>query len=266
MKGGNVNINLIKERIIKTPTSTRFIEIDMLRGLAIFLMIFGHILWDLDYFGLFPMNYAVYSLLQKTVPPLFFLLVGISIIVNKKKAEEKPFFNENIYYKNLILRGLKVFSLGMILTIGSLIYIPEKAVIFGVLHCIGVSIILTALFLKFKTSALPFSLLILFSGTFISQFVFEKPTFFHLMVGLHQTNVWMYTIDYFPLIPWFGICLLGVVIGDFLYSGSKRRFHMPDLSKYKPVIIFQWLGKHSLIIYLVHQPIIGGVLLLFIWL
>ena len=123
--------------IIKTPSSNRFIEIDLLRGLAISLMIFGHILWDLDYFGLVSMNNSIYAVLQKTVPPLFFLLVGMSLIVSKKRVEFKTEQDENKYYKGLVLRGLKIFSLGMVLTLFSMIFIPDRVVLFGVLHCIG---------------------------------------------------------------------------------------------------------------------------------
>ena len=67
------------------PSPQRFIEIDMLRGLAIILMVIGHIFWDLDYFGLAPMNNAYYNILHKPVPPLFFLLVGIGLVVSRKK-------------------------------------------------------------------------------------------------------------------------------------------------------------------------------------
>jgi uncharacterized membrane protein len=229
-------------------------------------MIFGHILWDLDYFGLAPINNSIYSILTKTVPTLFFLLVGISLIVSKKKIENKPVNYEKNYYKHLILRGLKIFCLGMIITIGTLLFIPEKAVVFGVLHCIGLSIVLSGPFLKYRKYTLLFGFLIIFAGTILAQYPVDNPTVFHLTLGLHQTNVWRYTIDYFPLIPWFGVCLIGIVIGDWLYCGDKRIFRMPDLSRYRPVKIFQWAGRHSLVLYLLHQPVIAGILSIFIYL
>jgi len=254
----------VKEKSSHMSHSVRFFEIDMLRGLAIILMIFGHILWDLDYFGIAPMNNVVYSIIQKVVPPLFFLLVGVSLIVTAKKMENINPKNERKYYLNTISRGLKVFNLGMILTIGSLIFIPDKPVFFGVLHCIGLSIILSAIFLKFRKYNLLIALLLIFAGTIISQQYIENPTSFQLLIGLHSADIWSYTVDYFPLLPWFGICLLGIVIGDWLYSGENRRFRMPDLSKYAPVKIVQWFGKHSLTIYLLHQPIIAGVMFAFL--
>jgi len=73
-----------------------------------------------------------------------------------------------------------------------------------------------------------------------------------------------YTIDYFPLLPWLGVCLLGIALGDIMYKDNKRRFPLPDLSKYRPSKLFSWLGQHSLAIYLLHQPVIAGVLFLFL--
>ncbi len=248
---------------IHAPGSKRFIEIDMLRGLALLLMIFGHILWDLDYFGMVPMNNTIYTILQRIVPPLFFLLVGMSLIVSKKKIEDKSIDAQNRYYQNLILRGLKIFSLGMIITTGTLIFIPEKVVLFGVLHCIGLSIVISVPFLKYRNYNLLFAIIILFAGSFFAHFHVEAPTYAHLMIGIHQVDLWSYTLDYFPLIPWFGFCLMGVVIGDWLYSGNERRFRIPDLSKYRPAKLIQWFGRHSLIIYLIHQPIIAGALTLY---
>ena len=250
--------------VMRKPSPQRFFEIDMLRGLAIILMVFGHILWDLNYFGLIPINNAIYSFLQKTVPPLFFILVGISLIVSRKKAEAKTQMDEKEYYKRLFVRGLKIFGLGMMLTIFSLIFIPEKPVYFGVLHCIGLSVLLSAPFLKYKDYALPASIFILLLGNIIVYYPVENPTVAHLMMGFHQSDIWRYTVDYFPLIPWFGLTLLGIVVGDWLYCGDKRRFQMPDLSKYRPAKLLQWAGQHSLGIYLLHQPIIAGALTVFI--
>jgi len=258
-----LNLVHLKNKIFQIPSSQRFIELDMLRGIAIILMIFGHIFWDLDYFGLMPINSGIYSILQITVPPTFFLLVGISLVVSKKRIENITLKDEKSYYKRLIFRGLKIFGLGMILTIITLFFIPEKPVFFGVLHCIGLSVILSAPFLKYRKYNLLFAIMILFASLVVAEYNLENPTIFHLAIGIHQTNVWSYTVDYFPLLPWFGVCLLGVIIGDILYSGNERKFRMPDLSRYRPAKIFQWCGQHSLMIYLIHQPVIAGALSIF---
>ena len=109
-----------------------------------------------------------------------------------------------------------------------------------------------------------FAIFIILVSFPLSNLIFDNPTAFHLALGLHQVNLWSYTIDYFPLIPWFGVTLLGLTLGELLYKENKRRFHFPDLSKYKPVTMISWMGKHSLAIYLIHQPVIAGTISLFL--
>lgn len=226
-------------------------------------MIFLHIIWDLDYFGITSINNEVYKF-QKIVPALFFLLVGICLVASKNRKIHLPSYNEKKYNLHLILRGLKIFSLGMIITTITLILLPDKPIMFGVLHCIGFCIILSIPFLKLKPAyAVISAVTIILLGLIMAMLPMEDPTMVHLAAGLHQAGVSTYTIDYFPLFPWFGITLLGITLGNILYKDNKRRFRFPDLSKYKPVTMFSWMGQHSLAIYLLHQPVIAGVLSLY---
>ena len=248
--------------IHKTNTS-RFIELDLLRGLALMIMVLAHILWDLDYYKLVPLNKQVYSIFQDITPNLFFILIGMCVIVSLKKKTFQNLTEENNYYKHTVFRGLKIFCLGILLTEATMIFIPEKPIMFGVLHCIGLSLVLSVPFLKYRNYNVLFSMIFISLGIILNQIIVEKPTILHLAIGLHQEGTWKYTLDYFPLFPWFGICLLGVVLGDWLYCGDKRAFKFPDLSKYRPAKLFSWIGQHSLGIYLAHQPVIAGVLILY---
>jgi uncharacterized membrane protein len=67
-------------------------------------------------------------------------------------------------------------------------------------------------------------------------------------------------VDYYPLFPWFGIALLGAFAGLTLYPGGIRGFSLPDLSEKTPIRGLTFLGRHSLLIYLVHQPILLAIL------
>lgn len=258
------NLNIFTGTTSRTR-SNRFMELDLLRGFAIIFMIFLHIIWDLDYFGIMPINTAVYKF-QKIVPAMFFVLVGMCLIVSRNRQINKPSFDEKKYDKHLLLRGLKILSLGMVITLITMIFLPDKPIFFGVLHCIGLSIIFSIPFLKLKSYNLLFGALIIITGLIINLFPVEDPTILHLAIGFHQSDVAQYTIDYFPLLPWFGISLVGIAFGNILYRDNERRFKMPDLSRYKPAKIFSWLGQHSLAIYLVHQPIIAGALTVFLFL
>ncbi len=252
-----MNLHNLNNPINKTH-SHRFIELDILRGFAIAIMIFYHLLWDLDYFGLVPLNNGMYQS-NRYFPPIFLLLVGICLAISTNKRQ-----TPNERTKRLLIRGSWIFTLGMVLTSITLITMPDKPILFGVLHCIGLSIILSIPFLKFKSYNIIFALVIILMGSIVGSFTVENPTILHLAIGFHQAGIWDYTIDYFPLLPWFGVILVGIALGNFLYKDNKRRFEIPDLSKYKPATIFSWLGQHSLIIYLLHQPIIAGTLFIFV--
>ncbi len=72
----------------------------------------------------------------------------------------------------------------------------------------------------------------------------------------------MYSVDYFPVFPWFGVFLIGIFLGNVLYPKYERRIQIPDLSRFFVVRFFCFLGRHSLTIYLLHQPIL--ILLLYV--
>ena len=245
-------------KVKRKKTSHRFPELDALRGCAITLMIFLHIIWDLDYFGIMPLNRDLYQI-QFVCPFLFLLLVGICLSVNYGRAQKGY-----TIHTRLLFRGFKIFLLGVALTGITFVVFPDRPILFGVLHCIGCSIMLSVVFLRLKTYAVIPAVGIIVVGLFFGTLAVTDPTVIHLAVGLHQENVWSTTIDYFPLFPWFGVTLLGLAVGNVLYKDNKRQFRLPDLTRYKPVNMMSWLGKHSLLIYLLHQPIIAGMVHLYL--
>jgi uncharacterized membrane protein len=186
------------------------------------------------------------------------------LVVSKNKKLNLPRDKQKEYNLYVVLRGLKIFSLGMIITSITLLFMPDKPIIFGVLHCIGLSIVFSVPFLKFKYYNILFAALIIIAGLIIGEYAVENPTAIQLAFGLHQANLAEYTIDYFPLLPWFGVTLLGIAFGDWFYKDNKRRFTFPNLSNYKPFSVFSWMGRHSLAIYLLHQPVIAGILSLYL--
>jgi len=238
--------------------SQRFIELDILRGFAILFMIILHLFWDLDYFGILPLNTNLYSL-NIIIPVIFFLLVGICQSVNNNKYYDQP---KKMYIRT-IQRGLWILNLGILFTLLTAVFLPDKPILFGVLHCIGCCLILSTLLLRFKSTNIIIATLVIVTGLALGFFyTTENPNMVELAAGIHEPNIAAHTIDYFPILPWFGVCLLGITLGNILYKDNKRRFPLPDLSTYKPTKLFSWLGQHSLAIYLIHQPIIAGCLTL----
>jgi len=244
----------------KKHKKSRFIELDFLRGFAIAHMIILHLLWDLNYYGIF--NF--FPVIQKTniiVQIMFFTIVGICLSIGFNKTDENK---RDKLYLHLLKRGAWIFSLGLVITAVTLVFMPDRPIILGVLHCIGLCIILSIPFLKFQNKNIIIANILIISGIIIGSFNFQNPTLLHLLIGFHPADLWTYTIDYFPLLPWLGVTLLGVSIGNILYSGNERRFKLPDLSVFHSIRFVSWLGRNSLIIYLIHQPFIVAVLTLYL--
>ena len=155
-------------------------------------------------------------------------------------------------------RGLKVFSWGLIITLLTWIFLREGFIIFGILHLIGISIILAYPFLKLLYWNLLIGLFCIFLGAYLKGFVFN----FYWLSWLGFRPAQFYSVDYFPLLPWFGVVLIGIFFGNLLYLDHSRRFQFVDLSFFSGIKVFCFLGKHSLLIYLLHQPLIIAVLFL----
>ncbi|MFO7676860.1 MAG: heparan-alpha-glucosaminide N-acetyltransferase [Thermoplasmatota archaeon] len=245
--------------IKKKNSPDRFIELDILRGLGIIAMIIFHLLWDLDYFGILELNRTIYGT-NIVFQLLFFVLVGITLSVQFNK---KPDFSSDVY-KKIMFHGIWIFSLGVCISFVTFLVIPEHPVIFGVLHCIGLSILLSIPFLRLKQVNLFIAMPVIAIGFFIRQYHIANPSFGHFLIGFYQPNVWQYTLDYFPILPWFGIVLFGIGLGNVLYKDNKRRFRVPHFIHCKPGIIVSVLGKHSLVVYFCHQPIMIGALSLYV--
>jgi uncharacterized membrane protein len=159
-----------------------------------------------------------------------------------------------------IKRGLWIFSLGIVITIITWFFVGKGFVVFGVLHCIGISIILAYPFLKLRFSNLIIGIILVVFGITLKILTFN----FYWFIWLGFKTPSFYTIDYFPLLPWFGVVLIGIFIGKSFYPEYKRVFELKDLSGLKPVSFLCHLGKHSLVIYFLHQVVILSIIYLYL--
>jgi len=245
---------------VKKPTSDRFWEVDFLRGIAIIMMVIYHVLFDVTFLHLYYINLSSIPVLLFLYPigTMFLLLVGVSLTLSYSRVKET--LTPRQRQKKFILRGLWIFGGGMLVTLGTWLYLKEGYVVFGVLHCIGVSIILAYPLIRYRVYPLVLGIICVIVGIFL-QLVVVVDFPWLLWLGLIPNN--FYTVDYFPLLPWFGVILIGIFIGNSLYQNNKRRFKIKDLSHFIVVRGVCFLGRHSLLIYLIHQPIIVALLTLF---
>ncbi len=222
----------------------RFWEIDFFRGLAVVLMILFNYAFALDYLGVYTLTegWLFWWLFPRVVASMFIFLAGISLTIG---------YSRNKRISRHIRRGLWIFSWGIVLTIITWLFLPAGTVWFGILHFIGLSVIISLLFIKLRPKHLPaVALIFLLIGTYLNNLAVDFSWL--LWLGVMPYN--FSTLDYFPILPWFGIFLIGMAFGKTFYANGKRAFGLrrePSISK-----LLNFLGGHSLFIYLLHIPVL----------
>lgn len=239
--------------------SDRLWEVDMTRGIAILMMVVYHFMWDLR--GLAGYDINVYTgfwhIWQQITANLFIGIVGVSLTLSYGRARSKDGTITTRWGK-YALRGAVVFSWGVVVSIVTYFVDPSHYVRFGILHLIGVSIIIAYPFLRFRWLNLILGLSLLLLGQIIPLFGLNSPWLVPLGLNAYPQQAF----DYFPLIPWFGVVLLGIFVGNSLYTDGQRRFPLPNIATAPGISTLRLLGQNSLLIYLIHQPIMIVILIL----
>ncbi len=212
-------------------TNQRFWELDALRGFAVITMILFHLIFDLRLFaGIDLLSGEAWFWIPRLIGGSFIFLAGIALTLSKQKP---------------LKRGLQIFSWGLLITATTYLFFPEGTIWFGILHFIGLGIIVVQPFLKEDT--LFWAGLTIVTGVWLENLVFNHPWL--LWLGFRTQN--FYSFDYYPLLPWIGVMLLGMWFSKKFYSKRKRvSMNAPILNE------LQWLGRHSLLVYLMHQPVL----------
>ncbi|NMA02069.1 MAG: DUF1624 domain-containing protein [Clostridia bacterium] len=221
-----------------TGAKNRINELDFLRGLAIILMIYFHLIYDLREFYDYPFVYSegINYYVGKCSALLFITLTGISCSFSRSN----------------IKRGLRILLYAFLITFVTYWLFPESYINFGILHFLGVSILLHMYFKKIQ----PLALFLLGTLTIIVGIIFAKiqvTTGFLFPLGL-LTSVYS-SLDYYPLFPYFGFFLYGIAFKKVLYPYNQSLIAYPLKNNF-----ISKLGRHSLFIYLVHQPLLLGIL------
>lgn len=247
----------VQEKATGVEGAKRFWEVDLLRGLAILMMVTYHVSFDLNYFGVYPIEVTSggWRIFQRIIGTLFVSLVGVSLSLSYSRARQKQGPKTWLFPKYL-KRGLWIFAWGLGITVATLVAVPQGVIVFGVLHLIGFSIIAAYPFFRLRAWNLVAGAIVIAIGSLLQQFTFDTSWLVWLGLMPHQ----YFTLDYFPIFPWFGVVLVGMGIGSLVYAGYRRRFSLGDLSGLPLVRQVGFLGRHSLVIYVVHQPLIIFVL------
>jgi uncharacterized membrane protein len=227
----------------------RLWQVDASRGLALTFMLVSNFVTDLQYFKGYSSFGNVWFAFAQITAFMFIFIVGFSLVLSYNRAvkENKATFGK--YLK----RGLWIFGLGLLITFVSYLFIGADYIRWGVLSLIGTSIILTYPFLKAKPIwPAVLGLLFIIAG----WIAWHMTVTTNLLLPIGFTTASFSSVDYFPLLPWFGVALLGIFFAKAFYS--KISSFQTQKPKLKPLC---WLGRHSLLIYLIHQPIFLALLM-----
>lgn len=228
----------------------RIWELDAFRGFCILGVIAVHFVYDLvELYGILDWQYPpIFSLVQDWGGVLFVALSGICVTLGHRSLK----------------RGLVVFGCGMLIsavTFGMTFFGFHKSIIiyFGVLHCLGVCMLLWPLFRKLPTWTLAvLGIALMIPGLQLWGHALVDHLWL-LPLGFLPPN--FSTSDYFPLLPNLGYFLLGAVLGRTLYRNKTTLF--PMVKETNPLVRFFCIcGKASLPIYMLHQPILNGICML----
>lgn len=233
----------------------RIWELDFIRGFCILLMIVDHALYDLAYiFGIqwarAFFSWPVRSVAWWVAVFCFVAISGISSTLSRSNLK----------------RGLQLAGVALALTLATALMdkIAGQSDVFiirfGILHMLAVCMLVYPL-LKNMSTALRTTLGLGLAAIGIYFVNSPLKAAGYLAGALVKSKGAFYSSDYFPLLPWLGFFIIGSVIGVTLYKNRKSLISEPKPSKVKTIVEFA--GKYSLFFYVLHQPVIYGILTLF---
>lgn len=215
--------------------------LDAWRTLAIALMIVYHFLYDLYIFGVLSaaqLFFAPLNILERFICCSFILLAGASAR----------------FSRNNLRHGLIVLAAGLVVEIGAAV--AGQTIRFGVLMLLGSSMVLYHFLGKYLQKWQPVDLTVTCIGLYIftDWWTGVTPVSAGWLYPLGLTSPGFYSADYFPLLPWFFLFLIGTVLGGWCLEHRENRLLTVSLPK-----ALTWPGRHSLIIYVLHQPVLYGI-------
>jgi uncharacterized membrane protein len=228
------------------PQPQRIVAIDVLRGVAIVAMIVYHFSFDLRMFGITQSDFEHdwrWIAARSAILGTFLLVAGVSLLLADRAGTTRADFWRRV--------GM-IVGCALIVSGASYVMFPRTFIWFGVLHAIAVSLVLAQPLVRRPRVALVVGIAVVAAGL-----AFSHPAFDNRYLGwIGFMTERPPTEDYVPLFPWSGLVLIGIALADLL---DRRAFAaLAPLARAPRALV--WLGRHSLLVYMVHQPILIGAL------
>ena len=224
--------------------------LDVLRGVAIAAMIVYHFFFDLEFFGFgdFGVTEAPgWIVFVRTIPASFLVIAGISLYLAH---------HNGMHWRNFWWRIGYLVAAAMLVTVISYLADPEAMIWFGILHCIAASSVIGLAFLRVPLPVIILAAAVVLIAPLFATPALNAPVLLWLGLGTEAPP----SNDYNPLFPWFAFMLMGIAIARLLAPHAAKAVW----AYWKPIDpltrTLALAGRHSLLIYLLHQPVMMAAL------
>lgn len=227
----------------------RFAIVDIVRGVAIIAMIAYHLCWDLSYFRFISADVGYdlqWVVIARTILTLFLFLVGVGLVLGHGRG---------MRWRAFWKRWLWVLAGAGAITVATWFAFPDSFVYFGVLHAIALFSLLALPFIR-APLWLPIVVALVVIGL---HFVYADALFNDkLFSWLGFWQVPPPANDLVPVFPWFGVVLVGIVATRLVLASAMAARLAAINPRGRLAHILAFMGRWSLLIYLLHQPILLG--------
>ncbi len=220
--------------------------LDIFRGFAILSMILYHFTYDLNYFRIISidMNHTFgFLFVRYSIMSMFLLSVGMSLALAHKNS---------IRWVAIRKRIIQLGLASLLVTIATYIVFPNAWVYFGILHFVLFASLIVLPLLKFPKVTFFLTLFILLGSA--SKLLHLHGLYNFLQVPLSLPT---HSEDLVPLFPWLAVILLGILIVQYNYHQKIFEYKIFNMNSFINKILKK-MGQNSLLIYLIHQPILFG--------
>lgn len=234
------------------PARLRLDRLDALRGIALIAMTTFHFAWDLEFFGYAPAGMTSQPLFKwyaRGIAFSFLVIAGFSFALAHRNG-----VNRGTFAKRLAQIG----GAALLISVGTWFATPDRFVFFGILHQIAAAALISALFLRANVAMtlVAAAAVALLPHVFRHE-IFNEPWFWWTGLGTIQPQ----TNDFVPVFPWTAYVLLGLALGKIALS--RQFLSAPPATapvRSSPGRGLAFIGRHSLIYYLTHQPALFALL------
>ena len=217
--------------------------LDVLRGSAIAMMFVYHFCYDLSYYGLAQFDFYQtqgWVYFRIVIVSSFLLVAGISLHLATCRGLNRRHF---------LRRMAWLVGYASLVSISSYLLFAERWIFFGILHFIVLASVVGLLFSRYYWLNLWLGIVAIILGLMVTQPVFDQP----MLQWLGMVTRLPGTEDYVPFLPWFGVVLLGMFAGRWLTEHQSAFFRWQGQTALHRLLALG--GRHSLHIYMLHQPL-----------